>query len=268
MIGGGVELPHTYGLKVITVYRGVSTLPEGTMQRQRELLRDYVDTLVRKMLYTYSLFQTKTTIKQYSSLKGLKGDIENIGGVFKYTLPMRIIDDLMVCEVRAWLRARGTPARQYQHLVRGRLREATIRNILTSTLTSRVTRVLSRLDISLLDYRHGMVLRGVPDIITLNPNTVIELTVTPTSRINHILPRVALYAIAISLVYGKHVVPYIISTHDLTLLTIDLTSFNPEAILHYLHRVLSVEYVYALKPNRSVCSRCEYRFVCSRGRYY
>ena len=260
----GSEFPRTFGVKASIVYRGVSTLPEGTMLGDGELLRKLSRLLVKRILYIYSLYRSRTTVRRLSFLEPLYPSTESLEETSIQCFSARILDDLAVCYLRAWFNINSAPTRVKREVFDySKIREKRLRRFFLEEAERREFDVLEQ-RLGLYHSKYLLGLRGLADFVSADPPLVIEFCLTPIYFIDHMLPRVSAYALAYRLMYGCCPLTLIVSSHNLAVAVVDYSEFNYEKVFRELSWLSKADIKYVEPTSTKHCSSCIYRLRCPK----
>ncbi len=270
-IGRGRRSLTCCAVRASLAYRGASTLPAGTLLSEKEYLRRSVETLVERISHISSTYRTNTMIEQSSYLQPVRG-ARGIGGAEQYpSYPARILDDLVICEARAWYTIHGEIG---AHLARlfdtEALRDKVFSRILVEELRDKDWDVIEEPTYTVKPIHYNYILTGRPDLLAIAPGSAIIMEITSVSpySMKHTYPRICLYGLMHSSETGVEPLLLALSTHDSSITVI--TDCTGLPLKRYLWRINNLRKVglgqVRYTSNKNYCRSCRYARVCINRR--
>ncbi len=186
-------------------------------------------------------------------------------------IPARIMDDLILCEARAWYAIHGSiGARVIRLFDSDTVRERVVAKTLAERLRSRGFNVLIEPQYMVLAYGYSFGFTGKPDLVveTGRSSIVIELTLTPASKTWYIGCRLALYALMYKSLYGITPLSLIISTHDLSIAVYnDYSGYRLRKLLWLINNLYrkNIQMVKSTH-DKNLCRVCRFKRICIYAR--
>ncbi len=183
------------------------------------------------------------------------------------SLPARILDDLVLCEARAWYSVHGEWGSTDQRLFNAdSTREKVFLKTLREVLSEKGLRAEKEPSYMVKPHRYSYVIVGRPDLVVENGDraVIVEATVTRARYAWYVGCRIALYGLMYRALYGIAPLSLLVSTHDLSIAVYnDYSGFRLEKILWLIDN-LRRKSIAGVKHarDRGLCRVCRFRRTC------
>ena len=256
-----------FGARASRVYRGVSTLPAETLLSEKGSLRKYADLLAQRISRISSIYGRRIISGHSSLLKPVYPESMSAAEEHYPLFPARILDDLVLCEARAWYSIHGQAGSTDTRLfIADSMREKIFLKTLKEVLRENGLRVEKEPLYMVKPYRYSYVIAGKPDLVVEHEDraVIVEATVTRARDAWYVGCRVALYGLMYRALYGITPLSLLVSTHDLSIAVYnDYSGFRLEKVLWLIDN-LRKKNISSVKHarDRNLCRVCRYRKTC------